>query len=75
MTLLHRETQKHSSLIKTKEKSKSQKQISKKVHFDLLHRILGHRSTSSLLDGDTIIVWQDIDIRLDPDQFCTPCQI
>ena len=63
-------------MVKPKEKAKPQKQIpKKKVYLGLLHQILRHRSTSSLLDGDTANVWQDIDIRVDPDPFCTPYQI
>ena len=42
---------------------------------DLLHQRLGHMSTRSQLDEDTENVWQDIEIRVDPDTFCTPCQI
>ena len=40
-----------------------------------MHKLLGHRSTRSLLDVDTTNVWEDIDIRIDPDPFCTSCQI
>ena len=58
------------------EKSKSQNQIPKKeVHLVLLHQILGHRYTRSLLAVDTTIFWQDIEIRVDPDPFFTSCQI
>ena len=28
----------------------------------------------SLLDGDTVNVWKYIDLRIDPDPFCTSCQ-
>ena len=41
----------------------------------MLHQRLGHRSTSSLLAGDTANVWGDVELRIDPDPFCTSCQI
>ena len=41
----------------------------------LLHQILGHRPTRSILDKDTANVWQDIDLRVDPDPFCISRQI
>ena len=42
---------------------------------ELIHQRLGHRSTRSLLAGDTANVWEDVDLRIDPDPFCTSCQI
>ena len=76
MTLLHREQIKHAFLVKTKEKSKPQKKIpKKKVFLELLHQRLGHRSTRSLLAGDTTNIWQYIQHRVDTDPFCTSCQI
>ena len=47
----------------------------KKIALELLHQILGHRSTRSLLAGDTDIVWGDVELRIHPDPFCTSCQI
>ena len=47
----------------------------KKIALELLHQRLGHRSTRSLLAGDTDNVWKDIELRIDPDPFCTSCQI
>ena len=41
----------------------------------MLHHRLGHRSTRSLLAGDTANVWEDVGLRIDPDSFCTSCQI
>ena len=41
----------------------------------MLHQRLGHRSTRSLLAGDTANVWEDVELRIDPDPFCTSCQI
>ena len=46
----------------------------KKIALEL-NQILGHRSTSSLLAGDTANVWKDVELRIDPDPFCTSCQI
>ena len=42
---------------------------------ELLHQRLGHRSTRSLLAGDTANVWEDVELRIDPDLFCTSCKI
>ena len=36
---------------------------------------LEHRSTRSLLAEDTANVWEDVELRIDPDPFCTSCQI
>ena len=47
----------------------------KKVALELLDQILGHISTRSLLSGDTANVWEDIELRIDPDPFCTSCHI
>ena len=47
----------------------------KKISLELLHQRLGHRSTKSLLAGDTANVREDIELRIDPDPFCTSCQI
>ena len=47
----------------------------KKIALELLHQILGHRSTISLLAGDTKNVWEDVELRIDPYHFCTSWQI
>ena len=47
----------------------------KKTALELLHQRLGHRSTRSLLAGDTENVWEDVELRVDPDPFCTSCKI
>ena len=61
---------------KMKEKSKSQEQIPKrKVSLELFHQRLGHRYTKSPLAGDTVNVWQYIEIRVDPEQLFTSFQI
>ena len=45
----------------------------KKINLYFLHHRLGNRSTRSLLAGDTANVWEDIDIRIDPNPFGTSC--
>ena len=47
----------------------------KKITLELLHQRLGHRSTRSLLAGYTENVWEDVELRIYPDPFCTSCQI
>ena len=43
----------------------------KKIALELLHQRLGHRSTRSLIAGDTASVWEDVELRIDTDPFCT----
>ena len=74
--LLHSAQRKHYFTEKIKNISK--KNIfpaGKKISLELIHQILGHRSTRSLLAGDTANVWEDVELRIDPDPFCTSCQI
>ena len=40
-----------------------------------MHQRLGHRSTGSLITGDTANVWEDVELRIEPDPFCTSCKI
>ena len=47
----------------------------KKIALELLHQRLGNRSTRSSLSGDTNNVWEYVELRIDPDPFCTSCQI
>ena len=47
----------------------------KKFSLELLHQILGHRSTTSLMVVDTANGCQDIELRIDPYPFYTLCQI
>ena len=47
----------------------------KKIALELLYQRLGRRYTRSLLVGGTANVWEDIYLRIDPDTFCTSCQI
>ena len=39
----------------------------------LMHQRFGHRSTRSLMAGDTANVWEDVELRIDPDPFYTSC--
>ena len=41
----------------------------KKIALELLHQRLGHRSTISFLSGDTNNIWEDVQLRIDPDPF------
>ena len=55
--------------------SKTKKLLSrKKITSELLHQILGHRYTRSLLARDTANIWEDIELRIDPDPYFTSCQ-
>ena len=47
----------------------------KKIALELLHQRLGHRYTRSLIAGDTVNVWDDVELGIDPDPFCTSCRI
>ena len=47
----------------------------KKIALELLHQRLGHRSTRSLLAGDNTNVWEDVELRIYPDPFCTSCNV
>ena len=61
VTLPHSAQRKHSFLGKIKDMSKKNKlPARKKIDLDLLHQRLGHRSTRSLLAGDTANVWEDV---------------
>ena len=58
VTLPHSAQRKHAFLGKIMEKSKNNKLPErKKIALELLHQRLGHRSTRSLLAGDTANVW------------------
>ena len=47
----------------------------KKIALELLHQKLGQRSTRSLIAGDTANVWEDVELIIGPDPFCTSCKI
>ena len=71
VTLPHRAQRKHAFLGKIKNMSKKNKfPARKKIALELPHQILGHKSTRSLLAGDTAKVWEDVELRIDPDPFC-----
>ena len=76
VTLPHSAQRKQAFIGKIKDMSKKKKLLArKKIALELLHHILGRRSTRSLLAGDTANFWEDIYLRIDPDLFCTSCQI
>ena len=76
VTLPHSAQRKHAFLGKIKEMSKTKTlPYRKKIALEFLHQRLGHRYTRSLLYGDTANFWEDIEIRIDPDPFCTSCHI
>ena len=76
VTLPHSAQRKHAFTGKIKNMSKKNKvPARKKIALELLHQILGHRSTRSLLVGYTANVWEDVELRIDPYPFCTSCQI
>ena len=74
VTLPHSAQRKHASTGKNQDVSKKNPAINK-IALEFLHKRLGHRSTRSLLAGDTANIWEDIELRIDPDPFCTSCQI
>ena len=76
VTLPHSAQSKHEFWGEINEISKTKKLPSRnKIAPELLHQILGHRSTISLLARDTDNAWEDIELRIDPYPFCTSCQI
>ena len=76
VTLPHSAQRKHAFTGKIKDMSKKNKfPARKKIALELLHQRLGHRSTRSLLAGDTANVWEDVELRIYPDPFFTSCQI
>ena len=76
VTLPHSAQRKYAFAGKIKNMSKKNKfPARKKIALELLHQRLGHRSTRSLLAGDTSNVWEDVELRIYPDPFCTSCQI
>ena len=76
VTLPHSAQRKHAFTGKIKNMSKKNKfPAGKKIALELLHQILGHRYTRSLLAGDTANVWEEVELRIYPDPFCTSCQI
>ena len=68
VTLPHSAVRKHAFLGKIMKKSKKNP-ARKKIALELLHQKLGHRSTRSLIAGDTANVWEDVELRIDPEPF------
>ena len=76
VTLPHISQQKHEFLLKTKEKWKPQKKSPTiKFLWYYCKQRLCHRSTKSLLDGDTKTFWQEIELRVDVNTFRTSCHM
>ena len=76
--LPHSSVRKHAFVVKSMEISKKnpiKNPKRKKIALELMHQRLGHRSTRSLIAGDTANVWEDVDLKIDPDPFCTSCKI
>ena len=74
VTLPHTAVRKHAFSGKSMESSKKNTK-GKKIALELIHQRLGHRSTRSLIAGDTDNVWEDVELRIDPYPFCTSCKI
>ena len=74
VTLPHIALRKHAFSGKIKDVSKKNT-ARKKIALELLHQILGHRSTRSLMSRDTANVWEDVELRICPDPFYTSCKI
>ena len=74
MTLPRIAVRKHAFSGKNMKKS-NKNPARKKIALELLHQRLGHRSARSLISGDTANVWEDVELRIDPDPFFTSCKI
>ena len=78
VTLAHSAVRKHAFMVESMEslKKNAKKNMKrKKISLELMHHRLGHRSTRSLMAGDTANVWEDADLQIDADHFCTSCKI
>ena len=68
----------HAFMVKSMESlNKNPKRNPKRnnIALELMHQRLGHRSTRSLMAVDTANVWEDAELRIDPDPFLTSCKI
>ena len=77
VALPHSAVGKHDIIVKSMESSKKNPKRNpkrKKLVLELMHQRLGHRSNRSLISGDTINVWEDAELKIDPDSFCTSCK-
>ena len=72
VTLPHSALKNHAFSGNIMEKSKKNP-ARKKIALELLHQRLGHRSARSLISGETANIWEDVELRIDPDPFCTSC--
>ena len=78
VTLAHSAVRKHAFMVKSMERLKknAKKNLKRKENsLELMHHRLGHRSTRPLMDGDTANVWEDAELKIDADPFCTCCKI
>ena len=73
VTLPHSAVRKHAFMGKCMESSKKNPKR-KKIALELMHQRLGHRSTRSLIAGDTVNIWEDAELKIDEDPFCTSCK-
>ena len=72
ITLPHSAQRKNNFWREIKEMSKTIKlSARKKIALEFLHQRLGHRSTISLLSGDTAVFWEDKELRIYSYPFCT----
>ena len=72
VTLPQSAVRKHAFVVKSMESSKKNPKINpkrKKIAPELIHQRLGHRSTRSLISGDTANVWEDAELKIDADPF------
>ena len=72
VTLPNSAVRKHAFMVKRMESSKKNPKRNpkrKKVTLELMHQRLGHISTRSLIAGDTANVWEDAELKIDPDPF------
>ena len=74
VTLPHSAVRKHAFSGKIIENSKTNL-ARKKIALESLHHRLGHISTGSFIAGDTANFWEDVELRIDPDNFFTSCKI
>ena len=78
VNLAHCAVRKHAFMVKSMESSKKNAKRNpkrKKIALYLMHQKLGHRLTRSLMSGDTANVWEDAELKIDADPFCTSCKI
>ena len=78
VTLPHNAVRKHAFMVKSMESSKKNAKRNpkrKKIALGLMHQSLGRRSTRSLIAGDTANVWEDSELKIDVDPFCTSSKI